>query len=57
MKEFTHELKILLNRYSLDNDADSPDFLLAEYLSDCLCAYERTVMARDQWLGRERWGV
>lgn len=47
--EFVEELETLINKYSLENDSDTPDFLLAEYLRDCLDAYETLIQARDKW--------
>jgi hypothetical protein len=38
---FLKELEQLLNRHSIDNDCNTPDFVLAEYLIDCLNAYRR----------------
>jgi hypothetical protein len=46
---FTGELSALINRYSGENDSNTPDFLLATYLSDCLKAYNLAVQARDKW--------
>lgn len=31
MNSFTEELKSLINRYSLENGSDTPDWLLADY--------------------------
>jgi hypothetical protein len=41
--EFTKELSRILNRYCLDSQANTPDFLLAEYLVSCLDA-QRTMV-------------
>ena len=46
------ELATLLNRHSLENGSDTPDFLLAQYLVGCLAAYNSTVAAREVWYGR-----
>lgn len=43
------ELAQLLNRHSVENDANTPDFILAEYLTDCLSAYAKAVRARTKW--------
>lgn len=50
---FRKELCNLINRESMENGSDTPDFLLAEYLADCLDVYDRTVKAREKWYGRE----
>jgi hypothetical protein len=48
------ELRGVINKHSRENESDTPDYLLAEYVIDCLVAYERTVTLRDKWHGRER---
>lgn len=45
--EFTRELQVLINRYSLENGSNTPDFLLASYLVNCLMAYNEAVRNRD----------
>ncbi len=34
--EFERELEGLINKYSSQSESDSPDFMLAEYLINCL---------------------
>lgn len=47
------ELRDLLNRHSVENESDTPDFVLSQYLLDCLAAYNCAVRAReDQRVGR-----
>jgi hypothetical protein len=43
------ELTSLINRYSRENASNTPDFLLAGFLIDCLANFEETVRARDRW--------
>ena len=50
---FEKELEGLINRYSKENVSSTPDFVLAEYLSACLAAFETGVRRRDQWYGRD----
>ena len=50
--EFLIELRKLINRYSLENFSDTPDFVLADYLIQCLCAFENTTNAREKYYGR-----
>lgn len=50
--QFRKELTKLINRESMENGSDTPDFLLAEYLSDCLDTFDRIVTAREKWFGR-----
>lgn len=41
-----------LNRYSAENDSDTPDFILAQFLLGCLAAWNHSVKRREQWYGR-----
>ena len=51
---FQEELTALINRYSLEINSDTPDYLLAEYLIDCLDVFNRAVHKRDLWYNRQR---
>lgn len=48
---FEQELKELLHKHSKENLSDTPDFLLAEFLTRCLSAWNETVRQRDRWYG------
>ena len=48
-----HELEALLNRHSCEQHSDTPDFILAQYLLDCLAAWNAAVTAREEWYGRK----
>lgn len=52
MDDFEKELEHLLNRYSLENDSDTPDFVLARYLKGCLMTWNEAVVDRETWYGR-----
>lgn len=54
-EEFLKELEHLINRASVENGSDTPDFMLAEYLGDCLIAYQKVVTKRDDWFGVDMW--
>jgi hypothetical protein len=41
-----------LNCASRENASDTPDFVLAQYLMDCLEAFEAATTARERWYGR-----
>jgi hypothetical protein len=47
------ELAALLNRHSQENFSNTPDFILAEYLLDCLNAWNKAAAYRDAWYGVE----
>jgi hypothetical protein len=53
---FQDALQNLINCHSMENGSDTPDFLLAEYLCDCLASYEVIVSKREAWYGREMRG-
>ncbi len=50
---FEKDLEHLINYYSKENGSDTPDFILANYLSRCLDAFNDTLQEREKWYGRE----
>ena len=36
MKKFEKELTVLINKHSMENGSDIPDYILAHYLCECL---------------------
>lgn len=46
------DLAALLNRYRRENYSNTPDFVLASYLVECLQAFERANMQRERWYGK-----
>lgn len=50
---FQQELEALINRHSQENGSDTPDFILAQYLTDCLVAWNEGMQLREKWYGRE----
>ena len=47
------KLKGLINEESRENDSNTPDFLLAEFMMKCLDAFELTSNRREVWFGVE----
>jgi len=45
------DLTHLLNAHSRDNESNTPDFILADYMMRCLVAFEVAVGLREQWYG------
>ncbi len=41
-----------LNRFSAENGSNTPDFILAQFLLDCLTAFNACSRARETWYGR-----
>lgn len=50
--EFQKDIEATINRYSKESGSDTPDFILAEYLRDCLHAFNAAVEAREKWYSR-----
>ena len=53
LTEFEQELRLLVNRYHVENFSNTPDRILAEYLHGCLNAFNIAVKQREQWYGRK----
>lgn len=49
---FKQELRVLINKHSLENASDTPDYILMEYIMDCLNAWTLAVQLRDRWYRR-----
>ena len=50
---FETELQALLNTHSMENESNTPDFILAEYMLRCLDIFNVIVNSREKWYGRE----
>ena len=46
---FREQLSALINSNSAENGSDTPDFVLAAYLTDCLEAFDKATRARQGW--------
>ena len=51
MTNLLEELTRLLNYYSEENESNTPDYQLAEYMLGCLGLFNRAIQARDAWYG------
>ena len=51
---FEEELRSLINRYSRENESNTPDFILAQYIEKSLLAFNQAVNSREKWYGREK---
>lgn len=54
MEDFLEELQTLLNKYSIDNLCNTPDFILAKYLYDTILSYKDTMTRNIVW---QDWGI
>lgn len=50
-KNFHEDLALLINKYSLENYSNTPDFILASYLEQCLIAFNNASTTREDWYG------
>lgn len=46
---FDLELEMLINRYSLQTESNTPDFILAEYLKNCLNSFNQAIKSRTSY--------
>ncbi len=49
--DFIKELEGLLNRYSIDNECSTPDFILARSICGFLVNYRETLRTNMKWHG------
>jgi len=51
--DFEKALTGLINKYSMESASNTPDFILAQYMSSCLLAFETATQQRETWYGRD----
>lgn len=51
-KSLIKEIEACINKYSAESGSDTPDFILATYLTDTLEVFNKCVTAREAWYGR-----
>ena len=47
--EFKKDLEAVINKHSMENGSNTPDWVLTEYLISCLDAFDQTTKKRDTW--------
>ena len=52
-EQLRKEIETSINRVSAENGSNTPDFILAEFLTDCLAAFDKASRAREKWYGKE----
>lgn len=52
MSNIEKEIRSIINKYSQENNSNTPDFILAQYIMESLKAFENAVNAREKWHGR-----
>lgn len=51
---FKEELTNLINTHSKENDSNTPDFILAEYIEGCLKVFSKTTKQRELWYSHNK---
>lgn len=52
--ELVQDIQRTLNRHSQENMSGTPDFILAQYLKNCLYAFSVATNQREKWYGRQQ---
>ena len=47
--DLKERIREAINITSAENRSDTPDFILAEYLTDCLAAFDKATKAKQTW--------
>lgn len=50
---FERDLAGVINKHSRENGSNTPDFILAAYLVDCLQNFDRIMLWRQKWYSPE----
>ena len=53
MSNFEKELRNLINYNNVENTSNTPDFILAQYLTSCLLAFDTATQQRANWYGHD----
>jgi hypothetical protein len=57
LTELRQRIEHEINCVSAENGSDTPDFILAEFLTDSLAAFDKAVNRRETWYGRKTEGL
>lgn len=47
---FKKGLQVLLDALDKQNESSTPDWILAEFLNDCLNAFNKAINERESWI-------
>ena len=53
MDDFRKDLEALINRHSMESASNTPDWILARFLENCLTVFGVAVQQRETWHGRD----
>jgi hypothetical protein len=51
VSDFRKRIQAAINGCSKENGSNTPDWILAEYLDNCLRAFDVATAAREDWYG------
>lgn len=51
-EKFRKDLEIIINQNSMENGSNTPDYILADYLYECLENFNKTSNKRDSFVGK-----
>ena len=54
MSEFKEELTSLINKHSVENHSNTPDFILVQFLLACLGGFNQAMSRRDDWYDKKQ---
>jgi hypothetical protein len=52
-KEFERDLEALINKHSIENECNTPDFIIARFMTDAYYSFVKAVNRRESWYDRE----
>lgn len=53
IEQFRADVKTAINKNCIESGSNTPDFILSDYLVNCLLAYERIHQANESWYGKK----
>lgn len=53
-RTFEQDLVHIINKHSKESGSNTPDYILAEYMGNCLKAFHHATRLRDNWYGGKR---
>lgn len=53
-QQFKADLVAMINAHSMENGSNTPDWILGEYLVAIIEAFNRTIVLREEWYGRDK---
>jgi hypothetical protein len=53
MRTLEQKISTLLNAECAENDSNTPDWILGQYLISCLKAFNTATQQRETWYGRD----